>query len=278
MISTDKLHFKILAPTFSGVPRHFKHPRVDRRTHNDLIFGIQLLRGLALRECGQMSTQLLSDGRHFQQADFESWHVLLLNGEDRLLGCARYRPLKGGVEEFGASHSALAQSHHYGPMLKSAMERLISNVKTRDKQYGEAGGWALRPEVRGSTAAVNVALMTFALAEHLDAGLALTTATTNHHSSSILCRIGANRVAELPAYYEPKYGSMIELLHFNLPNENPRYATKLGKIRTQTLEVPVICATDGTEKTLPSSEHGYTRLRVDSHSFTGGMTPAETIQ
>ena len=91
---------------------------------------------------------------------------------------------------------------------------------------------------------MNIALMTFAVAEQLGCGLGFTTATRMNHSASILCRIGATRVGELPAYYEPKYGSVMELLQFAVPNENPRYAAKLDRLRSQILSTPVICASD----------------------------------
>ena len=91
-------------------------------------------------------------------------------------------------------------------------------------------------------AAFNIALTTCALAEHLDCGVGITTATRMHHSAAILCRIGAQRLAEIPAYYEPKYGSIIEVLHFDLPNINPRYAGKLDSLRGEVLKTPVICA------------------------------------
>ena len=197
-----------------------------------------------------MGSQVLSDGRHFQQADTESWHVLLQNGDDCILGCARYRPLRGSAEQLGASHSAIARSNRYGPVLKSAIERLVASVRMRNKHYGEAGGWVLRREIRGSTAAVTIALMTFALAEHLGSGGGITTATRMHHSASMLCRIGARRVAELPAYYEPKYGSVIELLHFDLPDVNPRYAAKLDKLRSEILKTPIICAGESASSEL----------------------------
>jgi hypothetical protein len=250
-ISTEELQFRVLAPTAADVPHQFTQHRVDARLHESLINDTQLVRGLALRECGPTGANLLPDGRHFQPVDAESWHILLQNGNGRILGCARYRPLRGGADQLGAYHSAISSSNRYGPVLKSGINRLIRDVQLRDKRFGEAGGWALRPELRGSTAAVNVALMTFALAEHLGSGLAITTATTMHHSSSILCRIGAHRLAELPAYYEPRYGSVIEVLHFDLPNSNPRYASKLNKLRAQILKTPVICARHGAVSPVP---------------------------
>ena len=233
------------------MPARFKHQQVDGHLHGDLIWDTQLVRGLALSECGPAKAHLLPDGRHYQPVDAESWHILLQNGQGRTLGCARYRQLGGGADQVGASHSAIALSNRYGPVLKSGIQRLIDNVKKRNKHYGEVGGWALRPEIRGSTAAVNIALMTCALAEHLGSGLGITTATRNHHSSSILCRIGAHRLAELPAYYEPKYGSVIEVLHFDLPNVNPRYAAKLDKLRSAILGTPVICSQEASSPMPP---------------------------
>jgi hypothetical protein len=244
-ISTDNLQFKILAPVVADVPTQLRNARVESRLHQDLIFDTQSLRGMALRECGPTGGQLLPDGRHFQQADAESWHILLQNGQGRTLGCARYRPLRGGADQLGASHSAIAGSRLYGPVLKSAIERLIAGARRQNKQYGEAGGWVMRREIRGTSAAVNIALMTFALGEMLNCGLGLTTATRSHHSASILCRIGARRLPELPAYYEPKYGSIIEVLHFDLPNSNPRYAAKLDRLRSEILRTPIICANSG---------------------------------
>jgi hypothetical protein len=207
-----------------------------------LVRDIQTVRGLALREAGSKGTQLEADGRHVQPVDAEGWHIVLQHDDGTTVGCARYLPLNGNADQLGATRSTFGRSHRYGPVLHSAMERLISNVKKRGKRYGEAGGWAMRREIRGGTAAVNVALMTFALAEHLGSGLAFTTATKMHHSSSILCRIGANRIPDVPAYYEAKFGSILEVLQFDLPNTNPRYASRLEKFREQTLWTPIICA------------------------------------
>jgi hypothetical protein len=252
--SCHNLQFKVLAPASADVPSKFRYRRVDPATHANLVFEIQMVRGLALRECVSNGSHLLPDGRHFQPIDANSWHILLQQPDGRTLGCARYRPIAGHGDQLGAHHSAIANSNRYGPLLKSAMENLISKVQERGKHYGEAGGWALRRELRGSTAAVNVALMTFALAEHLGSGLAFTTATRMHRSSSILCRIGASRLPELPAYYEPKFGSILEVLHFDLPNKNPRYAARLDKLREQILRTPVICARDTSDE-CPSLPH-----------------------
>jgi hypothetical protein len=65
-----------------------------------------------------------------------------------------------------------------------------------------------------------------------------------YHSASILRRLGGQRLGGLPAYYEPKYGSVIEILHFSSENVDSRYAPRLGKLRSQIANTPVICAED----------------------------------
>lgn len=242
--SSHRLHFKILAPFRSEVPGALASTQVNEQLHSKLIFEIQLVRGLALRELGQIGTHLLPDGRHFQPLDFQSWHVLLHNDEGKVLGCARYRPVQGGFDQLGASQASIAYSNRYGPLLKSAIERHICNARQNQVQYGEVGAWALRRETRGTTSAVNIALMTWTLAHHLGGGMGITTASRTNHSASILRRLGARRLANLPAYYEPKYGSVIEILAFNKDDLDERFAGRMEKLKNEICEIPVVCAAD----------------------------------
>ncbi len=263
-VSTDNLQFKVLAPAWSDVPPQFNESKVDAGLHEKLIFDTQMVRGLALRECGPIGPHLLPDGRHFQQIDAESWHILIQNGDGHILGCARYRPLQGSPDQLVASQSALSRSLRYGPVLRAVMDRLFANARKRNKQCGEAGGWVVRREIRGSMAALNIALMTFALAEHLNCGLGITTATRMHHSASMLCRLGARRVAELPPYYEPKYGSIMELLQFDLSQASQRWVAKLDEFRTKILSIPVICARKKTVDPFRPFEFACPARTVDS--------------
>ena len=133
--------------------------------------------------CGPTGAELFPDGRHFQQIDADSWHILLQNGDGCIFGCARYRALRENADQLGASHAALARSLRYGPLLRTVLDQLLTDARKLKKQCGEAGGWVLRSEIRGSTAALNIALMTFALAENLNCGLGIATATRMHHSA-----------------------------------------------------------------------------------------------
>ncbi|HWF45848.1 MAG TPA: hypothetical protein VG168_02490 [Bryobacteraceae bacterium] len=265
---TGRLHFKILAPSHDEVPELFAGARLDSRSHANMLFDIQVLRGSVYREYGPIAAQLLADGRHYQTADAQSWHIVLHDSNHRLMGCSRYRPVVGGFEQLGASQSAIAHSQRFGSKLREAIEGEIGHARRNCIQFGEVGAWALRSEVRCSTAAVNIALMTFVLAESLGGGLGITTATTRHHSASILRRLGGRRLADLPAYYDPKYGCVIEILHFSSANLDPQFADRAKRLRSEIERVPVLCGAGrkntGTE--IPS--HFYDR---DGHASADRM-------
>ncbi len=240
-LTSDKLQFKILAPAAKRVPSAVFQASVDANLHRKLVTAAQRLRGSVYREYAPIANQLLPDGRHYQPVDLQSWHVLLESG-GRIVGCSRYRPVGGGFQQLGASRSSLAGSAKYGPILKRAIEIEIQRARNIRVQYGEAGAWALQPEVRCSAAAVNIALMTFALAERLGGGLGITTATTRHHSSSILRRLGGRRLAQLPPYYDAKYGCIIEILGFDMANLDSQFAARVDSLRKQLDRTEVICA------------------------------------
>jgi hypothetical protein len=75
----------------------------------------------------------------------------------------------------------------------------------------------------------------------------LSTATTRHHSSSILKRIGGAPLRsggkEIPPYYDPYYGCDMELLRFDSTAPNPRYTSMIEESCDALREIPVI-ATD----------------------------------
>lgn len=234
--------FLVIAPDRRIAEQFFPAVSVDRNLHSEILGGIHTLREEALKETAASDQQSSAAARRFRNLDRSSWHVVLRNSCQRVVGCARYRQIDGGFEEFRASESAIARSTRYGPMLKASFERLVDNVRRRGKHCGEAGGWVLRPEVRGTTAGFNVALMTYALAEHLGSGWALTTATRMNQSASILRRIGAQTLSGLPGYYEPEFASVMEIVHFDLPCLNQLYASRLQTLQQVLRKLRVVCA------------------------------------
>jgi hypothetical protein len=245
--TTGRLQFKILAPSLDKVSTSRLRGTVDSDVHSNLLSQVQLLRGNALRESGPV-TQLLPDGRHCQAIDPQSWHILLQNEEGRVVGCSRYRLVQGGFEQLSACQSSLAHSRRFGPILRRTLERQLTWVRRMNLHYGEAGAWVLQPEVRRSTAAVNIALMTFALAERLGSGVAITTATIRHHSSLMLRRLGGEALAELPAYYEPKFGCVMEILKFDLASLHSQFKERMARFGKQLEEAEIVCAASSGER------------------------------
>jgi hypothetical protein len=228
---SEKLRFVILAPEMEQNNVADLRVTTDSDKHHRLLARVQKVRGNALREYLPNITALTRDGRHVQSADSKSWHILLTDGLGAVKGCARYRSVGGDLAGIGAINSTLAKSQRFGSTLIRAVEDHVNRARAANLDYGEVGGWVLSPSLRCSTAAVNIALMTFALAERLGGGMGITTATVRHHSASILQRLGGHKLAGLPPYYEPKFGCVIQILGFDMNSLGRQFARKLDEAR-----------------------------------------------
>ena len=252
------LEFKILAPSSKEVPKALAPAAVSSDSHSDLLFDLQILRGNAYREYAPIAASLLPDGRHSQgPLDTQAWHVLMKSSAGQVVGCSRYRPIRGGFEQLACSKSALAKSPITGPPLKAAFEQQMALAHRRGIQFGEAGAWAIAEDARCSTAAVSIALMSFALAERLGGGLGITTATTRHRSSSILRRLGGAPLGGFPPYYEPMFGCTIEVLQFDINRLEQRFAAKLEELRHELRRTPIICPAEVPHAVEQSPARGF---------------------
>ncbi len=204
------------------------------------MFDMQKLRGEVYREYAPVAANLLPDGRYWHRLDAQSWHILLQDESGEVIGCSRYRIIDS-FDDLICSKMAVALSPVTGPVFRSVFAQQLAEVRRRDLHYGEASAWALSPRARCSTAAVNIALMTFALAEWLGGGVGLTTASTRHHASSILKRIGGSAFAGFEPYYEPTFDSFLELLHLDMRNLEPRCRLKLDHLRAELHSALVLC-------------------------------------
>ncbi len=233
--------FKILAPSRREIPNTLEQSAVGSRLHSDLMFDLQLLRGEVYREYAGIAATLQPDGRHWHQLDDPSWHVILQNADGRILGCARYRPNITSFEQLICSKAAVAVSPTTGPVFRATFAQEQAKARARGLHYGEASAWAMSADSRCSTAAVNIALMGFALGEMLGGGLGLTTASTRHQASSILRRLGGVPFADFEPYYEPMFDCSIELLQFDISLFKDRYKAKLEQMKAELRRTPVIC-------------------------------------
>jgi hypothetical protein len=239
----------LLAPSEALVPRSFPAVDVSPERHEKILAQLQRLRGSVYLHDGAItSTQLSSDGRHVVGVDSASWHVVSVQADGRVTGCARYRAYGKNAqpEHLTAWRSALARDWTWRGTLHMALESEISLARKRKVDYVEVGGWAIAEDMRFTMEAMNIALSTFALAQSIGGAIGLTTATVRNCSSRILRKIGGRSLGlpgcPLPSYFDPHYGCEMELLRFDSNAPNPKYQTRIDDILSRFFELPVVCA------------------------------------
>lgn len=239
----------LLAPSGHPIPRFFNHLEVDPRRHETLLGELQTVRAKVYLDDGAITPSQLTGRRHQVDSDAGSWHLLVLDSERRVCGCARYReyPKNAEFSRLGVAQSALAHCAQWGARLASAVEAELAMVRRLGLSYVELGGWALLEELRGTTEALRMALTVYSLAQALGCGVGISTATRRNSSASILRRIGARPLehenSELPSYHDPQYRCTMEVLRFYFWDPNPRYAARIAELRAELPGIRVI--TDG---------------------------------
>lgn len=243
----------LLAPDPGAIPPIFRRVHGTAGWHATVLSEVQRMRGAVyLRDCAIKSSQLAPDGRHIQPADTHGWHVVGLNRDIGVVGCARYWHHTEPVvfEDLGVGQSALVKSAEWGAEVRTAVEKEIDYAARNGLAYVEVGGWAVRDEIRGTPEALRIALSTYSLARSLGACIGITAATVRHHASTILRRIGGRRLKsstgeEFPAYYDPRYGCDMEIVWFDSRSPDPRYEKRIEEFRAELVDTPVLCAGNG---------------------------------
>ncbi len=237
----------LLAPGSGEIPAKFDQSVYDAKLYDDLLAGMQRLRGSVYLEDGAISAnELTADGRHLSSADSEAWHVLAVDNTGRVCGCARYLSHDNSTSfhDLVLKSSALAQDPQWGGRLQAAVESELALAQRMGVPYVEAGGWALDESARCSSEALRIALASYALARNLGGCVGISTVTVRHCSASILQKLGGqflehNGVA-MPLYYDPQYQCDMAMLRFESGMANPRYEMWIEALRAHFRTVPVI--------------------------------------
>ena len=237
----------VLAPADCHVPDSFLHVEENPQRHEELLSGIQKLRGaLYLQDGAVTPSQLTANGRLCLPVDEISWHLLAINQDGTVCGGARYREASNRIpfSHLGVGASSLAQSDIWGMKLRMAIEADLGLARRRDVSYVEFGGWAVAEEFRCSIEALRIALGVYSLAQSLGGCVGISAATRRHSSASILRRIGGRPLevggTELPPYYDSQYNCEMEMLRFESCSPNPRYDNWIAEIRAHLMTSPVI--------------------------------------
>ena len=247
----DGIHNELvlLAPAGCFIPESFTRRCVDRNRHARWLSEAQRVRGgIYLADGALEASQLTADGRHVQRTDYDSWHLLAVDGNGEVQGCARYRHLTGnvGFDDLGVRESWLARCDQWGATLRAAVESEIVRAKQRGAAFSEVGGWAIVPERRCTSEALRIAMATYSLARSLGGCVGISTATERHRSSSILRRIGGRSLeyggTELPSYYDPQYQCQMEVLRFDSSSPDASCSHWVEQLSNRLAEVAVVAA------------------------------------
>jgi hypothetical protein len=240
----------LLAPEYSRIPTTFLDVGIDYDRHQELLAEMQRMRGrLYLHDGAIEPWELSTDGRHQTPADEESWHLLALDSDGHVCGCARYREHcpADPYSKLSVAASPLANSSIWESHLYSAVSSEIALARSLDFAFVEVGGWALTDEFRSSPEAIKIALSAYSLARTLGGCIGITTATVRHSSASILRRIGGQMLqsggVEIPTYFDPRYKCQMVILRFDSSAPNPRYSMWVDELEaclpfTQVLSPP----------------------------------------
>jgi hypothetical protein len=267
--------FILVSPPGTPLNGTFRHVNGDTDWRRKLLEDMQRLRGSVYLRDGAISEgDLTSDGRHVQSIDEESWHLLILNPANRVVGCTRYlqHPASTSFNRLRVRAAALARSEEWSVPLRRAVESELDDARRSGFSYVEVGGWALDECVRGSSDAVRSVLFTFAWSQVIGGCLGLSTATHRNGSASILRRIGGRPLEcdgqALPPYYDPQYKCEMEMIRFDSRLPSVKYQSAIEEMRSQIPYMQVI----GTQK--PSSPwHVFVN---QLHHQANGLVPWRT--
>ncbi|MEZ5402847.1 MAG: hypothetical protein R2729_24435 [Bryobacteraceae bacterium] len=246
---SNRSRLVVLAPASMGSDPTFGFVTRDGPSREQWLRDVQRFRGRIYCEDGAINSGELSfDGRHIQSEDIHSWHVVGVDAEGEIIGCARYRAFGGSprLHDLSAGRSELARSPQWNPVLAASLEQSVREVEDRGIVLAEVGGWAVTEAYRCRAEALRLALSTFALSRLLGGCIAYTTATVRHCSASILRRLGGQSVVvgekELPRYFDPKYDCEMEILRFDSEQPSPRYASVLDLLCSDLAAAEIVAA------------------------------------
>ncbi len=289
--------FQILAPARSALTDQFRTSE-NPLHHLRLLRAVQRLRGQVYLEDGAIKVDELDDGGRFKmRGDEESWHLVLLDSDQQVIGGARYllHSNTADFESLRLSECALAKNPQWATTLRAAIERDMQLARSRNHVYIEIGGWVLSKEWRCSRAALEIAVGSFALGALWGGAVGACTATYRHGSASILSRLGGGCLqvdgVAVPSYFDPQYGCTMEILRFDSLYPEKRFEILLKHL-TRALSTSPLTVASVTRKPLPGlvmpavspafalsctidslTNEATCQPRLLHHSTVGGLVP-----
>jgi hypothetical protein len=262
-IATIERRLVLLAPPRVGIPEAFTNVTIDPHLHRQLVREMQAVRGaIYLNEGNVKHEELTAEGLHRTAEDEQSWHLLWTDSSGQVSSCAWYLEHENStsMERLRLRHCPLATADEWSDKLRGAIEREIARARNAGLRYAEVGGWAVSKARRCTSEGLVLALAAYGLCKMLGGALGVTTANVTHSSSAILRRLGGSYLefngTPMPAYFDPKYNTNIELLRFDSRRPSTKYHGLIEMLKSRLAHVPVVGAFNEV--------HAYDAIRVTS--------------
>jgi hypothetical protein len=207
--------------------------------HCDAISEVQRFRGrVYVADRAIPASALDEKGRHSQDYDFENYHLCLRSLEGQIRGCFRLRlhELAAEVRDLKLYEVIERMPCDLAERCLSALISLFESSSREGLRIGEVGGWAIDEQLRHHCAATLLPFAAWSLYQIVGNALVVASATTRHHSSAILKRIGGfalmNGSKELPRFMDDFHGCEMELLGFDSRRPHPKYEKVVADLKS----------------------------------------------
>ena len=252
-IATVEQRLVLVAPLGARVPAVFKQVTVDPVRHKRLVGEMQAMRGRVYLQGGYLTPEQLSaGGLHRTPEDKQSWHLLMTDAKGSVSSCGWYlnHENTASIEDLRVRHCPLGRVAAWRDKLHIAVESEIVRARRAGLYYAELGGWAVSKERRCTSEGLMLALAGYGLSGLLGGAIGITAANVTHASSSILRRLGGAYLevegTTIPAYYDPAYNTMIELLRFDSRYPSAKFRGLIDLAKSSLAKVPVIVSATST--------------------------------
>jgi hypothetical protein len=265
--------FQILAPVDNHPSNAFCRARIDDEFYFKQLASLQNLRGrVYLQDRAIQPWEVDAHGRFPMLGDDLSWHFLLVDEGQEVIGCVRYliHPQNTSFNKLLICHSSMASNAEWHDKVREAVEADLRLALEERLSYIEIGGWALAEAWRGTSAALEILVASYALGNLWGGCLGSCTATVRHSSASILRRIGGVRFQvrgeALPPYEDASYGCQMELLRFDSRSPARRFLPLIKEVEEKLANTVAMVRSGEGFKEPMFSIPGERRLGSSAHS------------
>src|SRR6476469_4332170 len=168
----------LLAPPNTDLPEYFRNVTIDSTRRRELVAEMQRLRGsIYLHDGALQSEQLSPDGAHQTPEDQRSWHLLMLDKQQRVSSCVWYLEHENTIspDQLRVKNCPLGRQDGWNTKLSDAVESELSRARNARLRYAEVGGWAVSTRSRCTSEGLLLALGAYSLGRVLGGALGITT-------------------------------------------------------------------------------------------------------